>query len=70
MRKHKPPWLKRFRLAVTGVVMAITMVVAPAAMADLNGYDVSGYQAPDITQVAPADFAIVKVNQGWYINSS
>lgn len=70
MRKHKPPWLKRFRLAVTGVVMAIAMVVAPAAMADLNGYDVSGYQAPDITQVAPADFAIVKVNQGWYINSS
>ena len=70
MRKHKPPWLKRIRLAVTGVVMAITMAVAPAAMADLNGYDVSGYQAPDITQVAPADFAIVKVNQGWYINSS
>lgn len=60
MRKHKPPWLKRIRLAVTGVVMAITMAVAPAAMADLNGYDVSGYQAPDITQVAPADFAIVR----------
>ena len=29
MRKHKPPWLKRIRLAVTGVVMAITMPWRP-----------------------------------------
>lgn len=64
MRKHKPPWLKRFRLAVTGVVMAIAMVVAPAAMADLNGYDVSGWQPANISRSAPADFVIVKATEG------
>ena len=64
MRKHKPPWLKRFRLAVTGVVMAITMAVAPAAMADLNGVDISGYQSADIPSAISADFVIVKATQG------
>lgn len=66
MRKHKPPWLKRFRLAVTGVVMAIAMVVAPAAMADLNGVDISGYQSSDIPSAISADFIIVKATQGLY----
>ena len=66
MRKHKPPWLKRFRLAVTGVVMAITMAVAPAAMADLNGVDISGYQSADIPSAISADFVIVKATQGLY----
>lgn len=66
MRKHKPPWLKRFRLAVTGVVMAITMAVAPAAMADLNGADISGYQSADTPSAISADFVIVKATQGLY----
>lgn len=66
MRKHKPPWLKRFRLAVTGVVMAITMAVAPTAMADLNGVDISGYQSADIPSAISADFVIVKATQGLY----
>lgn len=66
MRKHKPPWLKRIRLAVTGVVMAITMTVAPAAMADLNGVDISGYQSSDIPSAISADFIIVKATQGLY----
>lgn len=63
---------KRLRRSMTAAAAAVCAIgmTAGVAMADLNGYDVSGYQAPDITQVAPADFAIVKVNQGWYINSS
>ena len=73
LNKGKPKHMKprrRWRTPLTALAVAVSMAFAPAAMADLNGYDVSGYQAPDITQVAPADFAIVKVNQGWYINSS
>lgn len=70
MRKHKPPWLKRFRLAVTGVVMAITMAVAPAAMADLNGADISGYQSADTPSAISADFVIVKATQGLYWSNS
>ena len=63
---------KRLRQSMTAAAAAVCAIgmTAGVAMADMNGYDVSGYQAPDITQVAPADFAIVKVNQGWYINSS
>lgn len=64
MRKHKPPWLKRFRLAVTGVVMAIAMVVAPAAMADMNGYDISNWQCGIDTATVPADFVIVGTTWG------
>ena len=66
MRKHKPPWLKRIRLAATGAAMAIIMAVAPAAMADLNGVDISGYQSSDIPSAISADFIIVKATQGLY----
>lgn len=61
--------LKPLVLAAVAALCAVGMT-AGVAMADMNGYDVSGYQAPNITQVAPADFAIVKVNQGFYINGS
>lgn len=63
---------KRLKPLVLSAVAALCAVgmTAGVARADMNGYDVSGYQAPDITQVAPADFAIVKVNQGFYINGS
>lgn len=61
--------LRRSMMAAAAAVCAIGMT-AGVAMADMNGYDVSGYQAPTITQVVPADFAIVKVNQGFYLNPS
>ena len=61
--------LRRSMMAAAAAVCAIGMT-AGVAMADMNGYDVSGYQAPNITQVAPADFAIIKVNQGFYLNPS
>ena len=63
---------KRLRRSMTAAAAAVCAVgmTAGVAMADMNGYDVSGYQAPNITQAAPADFAIVKVNQGFFINGS
>lgn len=59
MVKHKPPWK-----ALTAVLLAVFMAVAPAASADMNGYDVSGYQSGDITAAAPADFVVIKATQG------
>lgn len=59
--------MKPLVLSAVAALCAVGMT-AGVAMADLNGYDVSGYQAPNITQVAPADFAITKVNQGFYLN--
>lgn len=59
MVKHKPPWK-----ALTAALLAVFMAVAPAASADMNGYDVSGYQSGDITAAAPADFVVIKATQG------
>ncbi len=59
MVKHKPPWK-----ALTAALLAVFMAVAPVASADMNGYDVSGYQSGDITAAAPADFVVIKATQG------
>lgn len=59
MVKHKPPWK-----ALAAALLAVFMAVAPAASADMNGYDVSGYQSGDITAAAPADFVVIKATQG------
>lgn len=59
MVKHKPPWK-----ALTATLLAVFMAVAPTASADMNGYDVSGWQPANITRAAPADFAIVKTTEG------
>ena len=63
---------KRLKPLVLSAVAALCAVgmTAGVAMADMNGYDISDWQAPNITQVAPADFAITKVNQGFYLNPS
>lgn len=61
--------LRRSMMAAAAAVCAVGMTTG-VAMADMNGYDVSGWQAANITQVAPADFAVIKVNQGFYINGS
>lgn len=66
MVKHKPPWK-----ALTAALLAIFMAVAPAASADMNGIDISGYQAADIPSAVPADFVIVKATQGmWWSNNN
>lgn len=59
MVKHKSPWK-----ALTAMLLAVFMAVAPTASADMNGYDVSGWQPANITRAAPADFAVVKATEG------
>ena len=66
MVKHKPPWK-----ALTAALLAVFMAVAPVASADMNGIDISGYQAADIPSAVPADFVIVKATQGmWWSNNN
>lgn len=59
---------KRLKPLVLSAVAALCAVgmTAGVAMADMNGYDVSGYQSGDIPATVPADFAIVKATQGLY----
>lgn len=57
--------LRRSMMAAAAAVCAIGMT-AGVAMADMNGYDISGYQSGDVPATAPADFVIVKATQGLY----
>lgn len=57
--------LRRSMMAAAAAVCAIGMTTG-VAMADMNGYDISGYQSGDIPATVPADFAIVKATQGLY----
>ena len=59
---------KRLKPLVLSAVAALCAVgmTAGVAMADMNGYDISGYQSGDISATVPADFAIVKATQGLY----
>lgn len=59
---------KRLRQAMTAAAAAVCAIgmTAGVAMADMNGYDVSGYQSGDIPATVPADFVIAKATQGMY----
>lgn len=57
--------LKPLVLSAVAALCAIGMT-AGVAMADMNGYDISGYQSGDIPATVPADFVIVKATQGLY----
>lgn len=59
---------KRLKPLVLSAVAALCAVgmTAGVAMADMNGYDISGYQSGDIPATVPADFAVVKATQGLY----
>ena len=59
---------KRLRRSMTAAAAAMCAIgmTAGVAMADMNGYDISGYQSGDIPATVPADFAIVKATQGLY----
>lgn len=68
--RHMKPH-RRWRTLLAALVVVISMAVAPAAMADMNGIDISGYQAADIPSAVPADFVIVKATQGmWWSNNN
>lgn len=58
--KHKRMNPRRqWRKLLTALAVAISMAVAPAAMADMNGYDISNWQCGIDTATVPADFVIV-----------
>ena len=68
--KHMKP-SRRWRTTLAAMAVAVCMAFAPAAMADMNVIDVSGWQSADITRVVDADAAIVKITEGsWYANPS
>lgn len=51
------------RLSALLVALLAMFMVAPTAMADMNGIDVSGWQPAGITRQVQADFVVVKVTQ-------
>lgn len=55
--------MSRILLSIIGSLCAI-LIVVPSASAIMHGYDVSGYQSPDISTAAPSDFVVVKATQG------
>ena len=63
--KHKRMNPRRqWRKLLTALAVAISMAVAPAAMADMNGYDISNWQCGIDTATVPADFVIVGTTWG------
>ena len=61
--KHMNP-RRQWRKLLTALTVAISMAVAPAAMADMNGYDISNWQCGIDTATVPADFVIVGTTWG------
>ena len=63
--KHKRMYPRlRWRKLLTALTVAISMAVAPAAMADMDGYDISNWQCGIDTATVPADFVIVGTTWG------
>lgn len=63
--KHKRMYpRRRWRKLLTALTVAISMAVAPAAMADMDGYDISNWQCGIDTATVPADFVIVGTTWG------
>lgn len=62
---------RRIRTPLAALAVAVCMAAAPAASANMNVIDVSGWQSADITRVVDADAAIVKITEGsGYANPS
>ena len=65
LNKGKPKHMKprrRWRTLLTALAVAVSMAFAPAAMADMDGYDISNWQCGIDTATVPADFVIAGVN--------
>ncbi|WP_291786003.1 GH25 family lysozyme [Bifidobacterium sp.] len=61
--KHMKP-RRRWRKLLTALVVVVSMAFAPAAMADMDGYDISNWQCGIDTATVPADFVIVGTTWG------
>lgn len=46
---------RNMRLPFAGLVVALCMIIAPIASANMNVIDVSGWQSADVTRVVDAD---------------
>ena len=55
---------RRIRTPLAALAVAVCMAFAPAAMADMNGYDISNWQCGIDTASVPADFVIVGTTWG------
>lgn len=55
--------LKHKLTSLIAVILSM-FVIAPFAIGDMRGIDVSGWQTPTVTCTADYDFAVVKVSQG------
>ena len=67
LNKGKPKHMKprrRWRTPLTALAIAVSMAFAPAAMADMDGYDISNWQCGIDTATVPADFVIVGTTRG------
>ena len=67
LNKGKPKHMKprrRWRTPLTALAIAVSMAFAPAAMADMDGYDISNWQCGIDTATVPADFVIVGTTWG------
>lgn len=63
--------IKKNKRLLSILLICLTGFITPAASADMNGIDISGYQAADIPLAVPADFVIVKATQGmWWSNNN
>lgn len=63
--KHKRMYPRRqWRKLLAALAVAISMAFSPAAMADMNGYDISNWQCGIDTATVPADFVIVGTTWG------
>lgn len=51
------------RISTLLVALLVMVMVAPSAMVDMNGINVSGWQPAGITRQVQADFAVAKVTQ-------
>ena len=60
--------LSRIFSRVAAVACVLCMVFVPCANADMNGVDWSSHQSVTAPCNVAADFGIVKVNQGTYVN--
>lgn len=63
--------MKKNKRLLSILLICLTGFITPAASAEMNGIDISGYQAADIPLAVPADFVIVKATQGmWWSNNN
>ena len=61
--------LSRIITSIAAAIITVAIIIPGASAATMNGYDVSSWQAANITATAPGDFALIKATEGTtYVN--